>query len=881
MTITNFISTSSTGYDDVLGSGGDSYSSVRTAANGDGVSYGGDYISVGQIYASSSDRYNVQRSYVFFDTSYLGTATITGATLYLYGDYDDSSTNFSITITTGMPTYPHDPPVNGDFYYLNYGTTSGGALSTTSFSITGYNAITLNATGYGWINKTGTTKFCIRSSRDIAGNTPTGHETVDIKGYGVGAGYWPYLAVTYIPGAPTVTTQSVSSISTTSATGNGNITVLNGESCYSRGIVYAASASSTLTMIPLTNPSFETVATPPTGWTSGGTGVAVTNSTTQVKYGTYSGKIVNGATYEGYCQQNPTAATYSSKIVTFSCWAWASSASRVVLDIYDNDGSGYIADESTSHPGDSAWHLLTVTHTCRASLTDFIVRCRINPGSSITAYFDGALVAVSTNGTPIIIPEDGTFNTGAFTEALSSLSENTTYSVIAYATNSGGTSYGSTVTFTTLQAATVTTQAVTSIGPFTATGNGNITAIGNPAPTIRGICYSSVNAVPTTSDSKVEESGTFSTGAYTEALSSLSPEVLYYCRAYVINTVGTSYGGVVTFTTLPSIVYKTISARFKLWLNKDIKSRFKEIVQTYKTINFRLKTVVQTFKNISSRFKVLVEKDIKSRFKLWVEKNIESRMNISIENDILSRFKVALEKDILSRFKNIVIEYKNINYRFTVFVIDIKNINSKFILNILQDINSRFNIVVIFSNTIYARFITFVAVIEDINSKFILWLEQNIDTRFNEIVQTISDIKSRFEHYAYEWEFILSKFNLIATSYKNIYYRFKLVVATLKDLNLKFKVYFEKNLQFKFNLVVQALKLITILYKLFVFTQMLLRMRFSIFSIVTKSLLLKYILHANSIKDTKCRFNRAIGTLPDSLYIRFIDDNHRIKQIDV
>jgi hypothetical protein len=108
---------------------------------------------------------------------------------------------------------------------------------------------------------------------------------------------------------------------------------------------------------------------------------------------------------------------------------------------------------------------------------------------------------------------------------------------------------------------TVTTQAVTSITTTTATGNGNITAAGETTPTIRGICYSSVNNPPTTTDDKVEDSGSFGTGAFTESLTGLTPNTLYYVRAYATNTIGTAYGAVETFTTLHSPpVVNTLSA---------------------------------------------------------------------------------------------------------------------------------------------------------------------------------------------------------------------------------------------------------------------------------------------------------------------------------
>ncbi len=97
-------------------------------------------------------------------------------------------------------------------------------------------------------------------------------------------------------------------------------------------------------------------------------------------------------------------------------------------------------------------------------------------------------------------------------------------------------------------APTVTTQAASSITSTTATGNGNITATGGENCTIRGICYNETGS-PTTADSKVEESGSFSTGAFTESLTGLSPGHTYYLKAYATNSAGTSYGSEVSFTT--------------------------------------------------------------------------------------------------------------------------------------------------------------------------------------------------------------------------------------------------------------------------------------------------------------------------------------------
>ena len=133
---------------------------------------------------------------------------------------------------------------------------------------------------------------------------------------------------------------------------------------------------------------------------------------------------------------------------------------------------------------------------------------------------------------------------------MTSLSANTTYYVRAYATNTAGTSYGLEVTFTTSAIApTVTTQTVSSIAVTTATGNGNITSLGVPNPTVTGICWNTATS-PTTSNFKTTNGPTGTTGAYTGSMTSLSANTTYYVRAYATNTAGTSYGTEVTFKTL-------------------------------------------------------------------------------------------------------------------------------------------------------------------------------------------------------------------------------------------------------------------------------------------------------------------------------------------
>ncbi len=99
-------------------------------------------------------------------------------------------------------------------------------------------------------------------------------------------------------------------------------------------------------------------------------------------------------------------------------------------------------------------------------------------------------------------------------------------------------------------APTVTTQAVSSVGSTTATGNGNITSLGSQNPTSYGVCWNTAGT-PTTSDSKVDLGSASAAGAFTADITGLAASTTYYVRAYATNAVGTSYGDTVSFTTLP------------------------------------------------------------------------------------------------------------------------------------------------------------------------------------------------------------------------------------------------------------------------------------------------------------------------------------------
>ncbi|GAI60539.1 unnamed protein product, partial [marine sediment metagenome] len=138
---------------------------------------------------------------------------------------------------------------------------------------------------------------------------------------------------------------------------------------------------------------------------------------------------------------------------------------------------------------------------------------------------------------------------------IGSLDKKSLYYFNAQAKNSAGESaWGGELSFTTLATIpVVTTQAVSNIGTTTATGNGNITDLGGENCTRRGFCYMvGTSGDPTTANFVAYDDGSFGTGAYSKAITGLSPGTSYRVRAYALNSAGTGYGTTVQILTKPA-----------------------------------------------------------------------------------------------------------------------------------------------------------------------------------------------------------------------------------------------------------------------------------------------------------------------------------------
>jgi hypothetical protein len=97
-------------------------------------------------------------------------------------------------------------------------------------------------------------------------------------------------------------------------------------------------------------------------------------------------------------------------------------------------------------------------------------------------------------------------------------------------------------------APTVTTTAAASITATGATLAGNVTSDGGGTVSARGYVISNTDTTPDINEERTIADGS-GTGAFSEAISGLTPNTLYYYRTYATNQAGTSYGSVASFTT--------------------------------------------------------------------------------------------------------------------------------------------------------------------------------------------------------------------------------------------------------------------------------------------------------------------------------------------
>ncbi len=565
------------------------YATAHNAVTG--VVVDGDFpASIGQTFFAGFV-YQVNRSYVIFDTSALPTNTvITTAYIDLYGVSNNAvSSNFNIYICSGQPTYPHNPPTGSDYAFANYQNDAGSGFPVTAYSwVAGqYNELTLSNTG--WITKGGLTKLALRSSRDISSTPPTGDEYVAFWQVEHGGATAPFIRVVgTIPiGVPVITTTPASGVTTTSATLNGYVVGPSGASISTQfqygptagyglttpwisgyiagnnfsavvaglnpGTVYHYRAAGTDTAGTGvgTDLTFTTAPLAPTYFSATGgnahvdlawtKGVGADKTVILRKTGSYpasqtDGTIVYSNTGTSF-NDNPL-----TNGVAYFYKAWSLAIDGITYSV--------TTAQSTATPNNLSAPSIDTVSSSGVTATDATLQGNLTSMggyASVDTSFDyGTTLAYGSNTGPVAKTA-----TGIFTATIvGTLIPATPYHFRAVGTNLGGTTNGADMTFTTSSPSgpTMTTNAATGVQVSAAQLNGAVTSDGGAPPVTVWFEYGLTaqyesGATPTAA-------GLATGGTFYYGVGSLVSATTYHYRAVGQNSLGITYGNDQTFITL-------------------------------------------------------------------------------------------------------------------------------------------------------------------------------------------------------------------------------------------------------------------------------------------------------------------------------------------
>ena len=210
---------------------------------------------------------------------------------------------------------------------------------------------------------------------------------------------------------------------------------------------------------------------------------------------------------------------------------------------------------------------LYLTSSCKKEESAVLPVVSTTPATEVTVSTATSGGTITTDGGDLILesgvcwstnPNPSTSDTktvdgtdiGQFVSKLTGLIGGTSYHVRAYATNSVGTAYGADISFSTLgKIPSSITQAASEVSTTSATLTGTVNP--NDLPTTVVFEYgitTNYGSSATATQSPLDGNSIYNV---TVVITGLTPSTTYHYRIKTVNSLGTTYGSDVTFTTDP------------------------------------------------------------------------------------------------------------------------------------------------------------------------------------------------------------------------------------------------------------------------------------------------------------------------------------------
>ena len=300
-------------------------------------------------------------------------------------------------------------------------------------------------------------------------------------------------------------------------------------------------------------------------------------------------KVTTGSMQPYFCN-NSTIISDEGFSITAKGVCWSLSPNPTLADNFSTDGQGidpfnstyqnllpgrlyYVRAYATNARGTgygmtNTFTSATTNPTITTSAVTSITNNNATSGGTLTnsnnVSFTNSGLVWSTFPNPTQTANMGMatvgYGQGTITATMSSLTPNTTYYVRAFGETSYTTLYGNPVTFTTDSLPSITTSAASEITNSSAISGGMLTnPSGNPI-LAKGVVWSTSQNPTVALATKTMDGAT--EGNFTSNITGLSLGSTYFVRAYVTNSLGTTYGNTISVrpASLPTITTTAVSS---------------------------------------------------------------------------------------------------------------------------------------------------------------------------------------------------------------------------------------------------------------------------------------------------------------------------------